>query len=298
MATDPMPSEGDFFTVQEAADRLNVHPETVRTAVKHGRLAGFRAFNKLLIRKADVEAYRVAARPDGIKKVGRPRMAGLGGGKDVSSGSYTLGSEASLKPTSFDLEEETDNESRAFWVQSTNPETGNRIYGAGRPIHAAPLVSEGQKLFNLMPIIGRRIAERRRSLSLSQRELAERVGISREMLSHYEVGRVHINASDLFHVADALGIPIDVFRGTGGLEREGTDQMTPDEKEVLENYRRLRTSLKMDEILRLRKLAEAERIEREAALGLRSEVPSVMEVEGEKTYDTLMPTDGVPTKPY
>ena len=231
MATDPMPNPGDFFTVPDAARALDVHPETVRTAVKQGRLAGYRVFNKLLIKKLDVEAYRAAARPDGVKTAGRPRKLGPQGGENVLRQSdvhvvteleEVVDMKSKGKPTT------EGHEAKPFWVQSINPETGNMIYGAAQPVPLTSLKSNPPKPPSLMPSIGQRIAERRRFLGLSQKELAKKVGVSREMLSHFEVGRVQINASDLFHVANALAVPIAFFGESG---QESADRITTDEKD-------------------------------------------------------------------
>lgn len=65
----------DYLTVPEAAGELGVHPETVRLAVKQERLPAVRAFGKLLVARADVEAYKARTQPDGVKRVGRPPKA-------------------------------------------------------------------------------------------------------------------------------------------------------------------------------------------------------------------------------
>ena len=60
--------------------------------------------------------------------------------------------------------------------------------------------------------IGRRIAEVRRQRGWKQDELATRAGgISRQVISKYERGHVHISAVVLKDIAAALNVPITTF---------------------------------------------------------------------------------------
>jgi transcriptional regulator with XRE-family HTH domain len=54
-------------------------------------------------------------------------------------------------------------------------------------------------------IIGQRIRQSRRSLSLTQTELAEAVGISFQQVQKYEKGVNRVPASRLYQIADRLG---------------------------------------------------------------------------------------------
>ncbi|ULQ59098.1 helix-turn-helix domain-containing protein [Brucepastera parasyntrophica] len=59
--------------------------------------------------------------------------------------------------------------------------------------------------------IGSRIAFFRKQKGLTQAELADRVGISRLLLSDYERGKVRIYADVLFALLAALGVPVNKF---------------------------------------------------------------------------------------
>lgn len=57
--------------------------------------------------------------------------------------------------------------------------------------------------------IGQRIRHFRKSLGLSQEELAERTGISVTHMSHIETGNTKLSLAVLVHMADALGVSTD-----------------------------------------------------------------------------------------
>lgn len=59
--------------------------------------------------------------------------------------------------------------------------------------------------------IGRRIARHRNELELSQETLAERMGISRAVLSKIENGQKSINAMELQVACRALGLSLDAL---------------------------------------------------------------------------------------
>ena len=99
------------------------------------------------------------------------------------------------------------------------------------------------------PHIGDRISIRRRELNLSQKELAQLYGVSRELISQFETGRSEINAGDLPRLAKILLAPISYFYG--GIEYPLPDEIRPvasapmpDEDELLAYYRTLRSGLK------------------------------------------------------
>lgn len=56
--------------------------------------------------------------------------------------------------------------------------------------------------------IGRRVAKRRMSLGMSQATLAEKFGVGRGTLSHYEAGLGDFNAGDMTFMAEILGVPV------------------------------------------------------------------------------------------
>ena len=62
----------NYITAAEAAVILDVHPATVRHAVQGGHLRAIKHFGRVLLDPADVEAYKVRTRPDGVKPTHRP----------------------------------------------------------------------------------------------------------------------------------------------------------------------------------------------------------------------------------
>jgi transcriptional regulator with XRE-family HTH domain len=59
---------------------------------------------------------------------------------------------------------------------------------------------------DLMHHVGRRIAEIRQRAGLSQRELAERLGWTRDTIAHYELGRRSLGLERLAAIADVLHV--------------------------------------------------------------------------------------------
>lgn len=53
-------------TVQEAAALLGVHQQTVREALKEGRLTGTKALGRIVLLRVDVDAYKARTQPDGL----------------------------------------------------------------------------------------------------------------------------------------------------------------------------------------------------------------------------------------
>lgn len=53
--------------------------------------------------------------------------------------------------------------------------------------------------------LGRKVRERRRSISLSQAKLAANVGLSRTSITNIELGRQHVAVHMLYELATALG---------------------------------------------------------------------------------------------
>ena len=61
--------------------------------------------------------------------------------------------------------------------------------------------------------IGLNIAKIRKAKGLTQSELAEKIGISQNLVSHYEVGRLKISAEMVIHFSIALKVSTDRILG-------------------------------------------------------------------------------------
>ena len=61
--------------------------------------------------------------------------------------------------------------------------------------------------------VGSRIGARRKLLQLSQKELAEKLGITFQQVQKYEKGVNRIGAGRLYSIATILGVDIDYFYG-------------------------------------------------------------------------------------
>ena len=59
--------------------------------------------------------------------------------------------------------------------------------------------------------IGRRVRERRLSLSMSQTKLADALGISFQQVQKYEIGGNRVAASRLWDMAKALEVDVEYF---------------------------------------------------------------------------------------
>lgn len=110
--------------------------------------------------------------------------------------------------------------------------------------------------------IGIRIRGRRRELNLGQRELADKLGVTREAVTGWESGRISIYAGDLPRLAEILTVPlIYLYRGvnTGygrqqllvqsayhikGAKMFGVSTVSSKDEELLECFRALPEKLK------------------------------------------------------
>lgn len=70
--------------------------------------------------------------------------------------------------------------------------------------------SKDEPFFKAM---GARIASTRKTLPLTQKQLADQLGISQQTLAHYEVGRLRVPASMLPDLAQILGLTVDELLG-------------------------------------------------------------------------------------
>ncbi len=71
-----------------------------------------------------------------------------------------------------------------------------------------------------------KIRERRKSMNITQADLAERVGMSRAAVAKWEVGIAHPKADLLPKIADVLGCTIDELFGRGAQETENAEEST------------------------------------------------------------------------
>ena len=80
--------------------------------------------------------------------------------------------------------------------------------------------------------VGGRIRERRIMLGLTQKQLAEMIGVTYQQAHKYERGINRVSAGRLFEIARVLSAPITYFYE--GVGQEGPPQITPRERMLLE----------------------------------------------------------------
>lgn len=61
--------------------------------------------------------------------------------------------------------------------------------------------------------LGQRIAHFRKARGITQKDLADNLGIDRTLITNYETGRVRIASETLAHIAIVLGVSADVLLG-------------------------------------------------------------------------------------
>jgi transcriptional regulator with XRE-family HTH domain len=59
--------------------------------------------------------------------------------------------------------------------------------------------------------LGRRLWQRRRSLGLTQQQLAQAIGVAFQQIQKYECGRSRLSASRLWSVCNALQVDMNYF---------------------------------------------------------------------------------------
>lgn len=93
--------------------------------------------------------------------------------------------------------------------------------------------------------IGAAIRKRRKTLGLSQEQLAEKVGVSYQQVQRYENGSSTLNVENVQRIAGALGIPVTAFFEEGGAQA-GAESAAPfgssDEKNLVRHFRELSAS--------------------------------------------------------
>jgi transcriptional regulator with XRE-family HTH domain len=72
--------------------------------------------------------------------------------------------------------------------------------------------------------VGQRIASLRKKRGLTQETLAQQIGISKQLISDYETGRLHLSDDMLTRISLALKVSADILLG---LEKKNLDDGQP-----------------------------------------------------------------------
>ena len=80
-----------------------------------------------------------------------------------------------------------------------------------------------------METIAERISQRRKSLGMTQKELAEKLNVSDKTLSRWETGKQIPDALTLLDIANELGMRISEMYDAG--EKEKSDSSIPEEEQ-------------------------------------------------------------------
>lgn len=83
--------------------------------------------------------------------------------------------------------------------------------------------------------IGKRISVFRKQQGLSQKELAEKIGINRTLLTDYEIGRLHLNDEMIIRISVALGISSDSILGLSNSDNKEPELKITRRLKELEN---------------------------------------------------------------
>ena len=70
------------------------------------------------------------------------------------------------------------------------------------------LTEEERKVAEFIALIARSIQEQRRIQGLTQKQLAEKIGVSQAMVSQWENGEENFTAATLVKISSALGLPL------------------------------------------------------------------------------------------
>ena len=90
------------------------------------------------------------------------------------------------------------------------------------PTHMSAPAMKDQQFYQRL---GRRIAEHRKALGLTQTDLAQELGVAQQTMAHYEGGTARIAAAMLPTVARVLGVTIEELIGMPA--RRGTSKRGP-----------------------------------------------------------------------
>ncbi|HET7662748.1 MAG TPA: helix-turn-helix transcriptional regulator [Rhodanobacteraceae bacterium] len=88
-------------------------------------------------------------------------------------------------------------------------------------------------------VLGRRIAERRKALGITQVQLAETLGIAQQTMAHYEGGVSRIAVETLTQLAVALQTNVEELIGTQTKHRAGKRGPAPRIQQQLERVSQL-----------------------------------------------------------
>ena len=105
-----------------------------------------------------------------------------------------------------------------------------------------------------MTIVGKRIADRRRQLEISQEELASRSGTNQRQISRYENGKNNPTWEIVAAIARELDTTADYLLGiTDVVERQYRGDLSEDERELIHIWRNKRPDerRKMLEVVKL-----------------------------------------------
>ncbi len=84
-----------------------------------------------------------------------------------------------------------------------------------------------QRPVDVSKLIGDRLRVRRQLLGITQKELADRVGLAFQMVSKYETGQSTITIFRLQKFADELQVPLDyLIRGIGEIDEMPDDMIS------------------------------------------------------------------------
>lgn len=92
--------------------------------------------------------------------------------------------------------------------------------------------------------VGKRIKQRRRAIHMSQKELADLIGVRFQQVQKYEAGTNRVSASRMYDMAIALSVPLPYFftdlpDDVRAHQPLGKPALMPEEQSILAAYWRL-----------------------------------------------------------
>ena len=76
--------------------------------------------------------------------------------------------------------------------------------------------------------LGKRLRQRRRTLGLTQQQIAEAVGVRFQQIQKYECGANRISAARIWQLAEALDVPVGYFFDGLSSHSERADEELPE----------------------------------------------------------------------